>query len=282
MSVPGRVSVVVTTRNSARHLEPLLESIGAQTYSDVELVVVDNGSTDGTLGIARRHADTVLDTGPERSAQRNRGVDAATGEFVLILDSDMVLDAAVVAECVSEAQATGASAVVVPERSVGTGFWAECKALERSCYEGDETIEAARFFRREAFVRHGGYDERLTGPEDWDLPARMRERGEIIGRVGDVAILHDEGHLRLLTLARKKFYYGTHFQGYMRRHPRLAAKQLRVVRPAFIRHRRRLARQPALAAGMMLMKLVEFAAGAAGLATAMAKARRRRPDAAAL
>ena len=272
MSSAPRVSVIVSTRNSAAHLEALLASVRAQTHPNVELIVVDNDSTDATAQIAARWADVVLAAGPERSAQRNRGVDAATGDFVLVADADMVLEPGVVGDCVAVARGEDATAVVIPEVSVGEGFWAACKALERSCYVGDETIEAARFFRRDAFLRYGGYDETLTGPEDWDLPARMRAAGERVARV-DARIVHDEGRLRLRELLRKKFYYGRTFAPYVRRHPGLAARQATLIRPAFIRHRRRLARRPALAAGMVAMKAAEYAAGGLGLVAGRAATR---------
>ena len=270
------VSVVVPTRNSARTLEACLASIRAQTYPGIELVVVDNGSTDGTKEIAGRLADIVLDAGPERSAQRNRGAAAARGRYLLIVDSDMALDSGVVQACVEVAEASNASAVVIPERSVGNGFWAAAKALERSCYVGDETIEAARFFTREAFERHGGYDESMTGPEDWDLPARMRAGGEVVGRV-DAEIVHLEGDLRLRDTIAKKFYYGQQMGVYVRRHPELARRQLRLVRPAFLRHRRQLVRRPFLTMGMIVMKVAEFGAGGLGLILAR---RSRRPSSA--
>ena len=265
MTVPGRVSVVVTTRNSVAHLEPLLASVAGQTYPDVELLVVDNSSSDGTGALAKRYADRVLVAGPERSAQRNRGVEAASGEYVLILDSDMVLEPGVVAACVEAASDGDVAAVIIPEVSVGEGFWAACKALERSCYIGDDTIEAARFFRRAVYLEHGGYDESLTGPEDWDLPARMRRAGVPIGRAKRAAIVHDEGRLQLRELLRKKLYYGKSLDSYMRRHPALAVRQVPFLRGAFLRHRRRLARQPVLAAGMMVMKSAEVVAGGLGL-----------------
>ena len=150
----------------------------------------------------------MLNVGPERSAQRNAGARNAAGAYLFFVDADMELESNVVQEAV-EAAGSGAAAVVVPERSVGDGLWTAAKALERSCYEGDQTIEAARFFRRDAFERYDGYDETLTGPEDWDLPARMA-KSEAIGRT-KAGIVHHEGHLTLRGLAEKKFYYGRSF-----------------------------------------------------------------------
>jgi len=172
----------------------------------------------------------------------------------------------VAAECAAALNG-GAQAVVIPERSFGDGFWARCKALERSCYVGDSTIEAARCFGRELFDRVGGYDETLVAGEDWDLHERVRQLGVEIGRT-DAYISHDEGQLRLLDAAAKKFRYGRTLGLYLDKHPNRARRQLRLIRPAFVRHRRRLARDPLGTAGMIALKASEAAAGAAGLVTA--------------
>jgi glycosyltransferase involved in cell wall biosynthesis len=266
------VSVVVTTLNEAADLGRCLTSIRAQTLAGVEIVVVDNGSTDGTPEIAAAFADVVLDQGPERSAQRNAGAQAARADYILFADADMELTPTVLEECLSAAS-SDVAAVIIPERSVGEGLWSAAKALERSCYVGDETIEAPRFFSRELFERHGGYDSSLHGPEDWDLPARMRS-SERFGRTS-AEIVHHEGRLTLAGLVRKKFYYGKSLPRYIARHPELAQQQFVLVRPAFLRHWRRLARSPLLTAAMVAMKLAEFAGGAAGLATARFTGRRQ-------
>jgi len=257
------VSVVVPTRNAARTLAACLESIRAQTHEPLELVVVDNASTDGSEQLATRWADVVLRGGPERSAQRNRGAAESKGEFLLFIDSDMVLEPNVAAACV-EIVTRGVDAVVIPEQSFGDGFWARCKTLERSCYLGDESIEAARFFRRSLFEAVGGYDEDLDAMEDWDLHERVRQAHARLGRA-DALIWHDEGRLRLGPLAAKKFEYGRSFSRYLAKHPRLAGRQVVPFRQAFVRHRHRLAADPVTAAGMFVMKLSEGVAGGAGL-----------------
>ena len=266
-----RVTVVVTTLNEEADLGRCLTSIREQTLPSVEIVVVDNGSTDGTREIAAAFADIVLNQGPERSAQRNAGAQAARADYLLFADADMELGPTVLEECLSAASGE-VSAVIVPERSVGEGLWSAAKALERSCYIGDETIEAPRFFSRESFERHGGYDTSLHAAEDWDLPARMRS-SEQFGRTS-AEIVHHEGRLTLASLVRKKFYYGKSLPRYIARHPELARRQFVIVRPAFLRHWRRLARSPLLTAAMVAMKLAEFAGGAAGLVTARLATRR--------
>jgi glycosyltransferase involved in cell wall biosynthesis len=261
-----RASAIVPTRNSARTLVACLESLGAQTQP-VEIVVVDNASSDGTRRIAEGLADQVVLLGPERSAQRNAGARMASGDCLLFVDSDMVVEPAVAQECI-EAVEGGAGAVVIPETSFGNGFWARCKSLERSCYVGDESIEAARCFTRRVFEECGGFDESLpAGPEDWDLDARARTHGAKVGRTSAM-IHHDEGDLRLCPLVCKKYYYGKAMAEYARRHPGRSRKQLRLVRPAFLRHGDRLLADPLAASGMALMKVSEFAAGAAGLVSA--------------
>jgi glycosyltransferase involved in cell wall biosynthesis len=268
------VSVVVPTRNSARHVVACLESIRAQTHERVEVVAVDNYSSDGTPELVEPLVDRLLSVGPERSAQRNAGARASSGDYLLFVDSDMVLEPDVVGECVETARAdpAGRTIAVIPELSVGTGFWARCKALERSCYVGEETIEAARFFPRAFFLELDGFDEHLpAGPEDWDLHERARLAGARVMRTS-AYIQHDEGALRLKHTLAKKFHYGGSMGAYIRRHPALARRQL-LIRPAFLRHWRRLASEPGLAAGMMFMKSLEFLAGAAGLSMAIVRRR---------
>ncbi|MHB1853446.1 MAG: FkbM family methyltransferase [Acidimicrobiales bacterium] len=205
------MTVVVPTKNAARTLGACLESLRAQTHPCL-LVVVDNGSMDGTQEIAKRWADAVLGAGPERSAQRNLGARTHPAEFLGFIDADMVLETRVVEEAVALLHG-GAGSVIVPERTVGTGFWVEVRAFERSFYEGLDAIEAPRFFRRDVFERAGGFDEQLTGPEDWDLGRAARQLAPVART--EASIAHDEGNLGYLEACRKKAYYAIGVRRYL-------------------------------------------------------------------
>lgn len=260
----GLVSVIVPTKNSAGTIEICLKSIKEQTYPDVEIIVVDNYSDDGTAEIAGKYANVFL-KGPERSTQRNHGAENAKGNYLVFVDSDMELTPRVIEDCVYEILKDGISAVVIPEISVGEGFWTKCKALERSCYIGDATIEAARFFNTNIFFKMGGYDETIAGGgEDWDLPQRAKQAGYKIGRV-DSLIKHHEGRMSLQKTMRKKYYYAKTVRSYINKHPDMAKKQMVLIRPAYIRHWRHLARDPVHTAGFVFMKCCEFAAGGVGI-----------------
>jgi len=269
MELPAQVvSVIVPTRNSERTLAACLASIRAQTYPLVEVVVIDNGSTDGTVATARQLADQFYSYGPvpwiATSAQRNRGAQAAQGNYLLFIDADMRLAAEIVVACVGILQRTGSPGAVIPEISTGEGYWARCRALERSCYGGDDSAEAARFFSRGAFEAAGGYDEELTALEDWDLSQRICA-GASPPRITP-AIVHDEGRLSLLGAAAKKRYYGASFQRLVRKHgTRALARANFIARPAFFRHWRRLLAGGVVTPGMLLLKSVEFAAAASGV-----------------
>jgi glycosyltransferase involved in cell wall biosynthesis len=265
-----RVSVVVPTRNSERTIERCLRSVRHQSAAVVELVVVDNDSGDGTAAIAAAIADVVVRAGPERSAQRNLGASVASGDTLLFVDADMVLETGVCAE-VAALVADGAAAVVVPERSFGDGFWARCKALEKQVVLGDPAVEAARGFTRAAFESVGGYDESLTACEDWDLADRLTAAtGAVPTRTG-ACIWHDEGRLGLTDTFDKKRYYGRWVHDWAGRPP--AHRRRRAVGAAA----RRMAPHPITAAGLVVMKSVEatgFALGARSARRAGAAGRR--------
>ena len=123
------VSVIVPCKNSSQFIAQCLESIKNQTYKNIEIIVVDNNSTDNTKEIARKYTKLVFNKGPERSTQRNFGAKESKGEYLLFIDSDMILTRKVVEECVGKIDQS-AKAIIIPEISIGEGFWIDAGKLE--------------------------------------------------------------------------------------------------------------------------------------------------------
>jgi len=256
------VSVIVPTKDSARTLARCLESIQAAAKVaraagvETESIVVDNpGSQDATSEIAAQLADRLAIKGPERSAQRNHGAELATGDVVVFIDSDMVLESDMtldVARLFGRDPAVGAA--VLPEYAFGEGFLASCRVLEKQLYLGDDAVEAARAFRTTAFVEVGGYERALVGPEDWELPERVRDRGWAVART-PAGVWHDEGRIDLGAQFKKKRYYGRSIGQYRRMRPADARGHFR--RSSLIRQPGLLARHPLEAVGLAVLKSVE-------------------------
>lgn len=253
------VSVIVPTRDNERTIEACLASVRRQTHPAVELVVVDNGSRDGTRATAQRLADRVMSGGPERSAQRNLGIEAATGAWVLWLDSDMVLPPDTIEQALRTAAASGADAVALPERTIGSGFWTACRALERECYLDDPLLHNPRLIRRELLAGDGGFALSMSGPEDADLRLRLRAAGARI-ELGTVLVDHDEGRLTVRSVVEKRYYYGRSLPAFADRHEGAVSAQGRAVVRSYVRNWRRLAGRPLHAVGMLGLRGLEAGA----------------------
>jgi len=177
------------------------------------------------------------------------------------IDSDMCLDPTVVADAVDGIRAGGVAAIV-PERTVGEGYWSSVRAFERSFYNGHDMIEAARFYRSEVFDQLGGFDEDLTGPEDWDLTIRARELGSVVRTAGWIE--HDEGRVQYLGACRRKANYADGLFRFGRKHG-IGAIMRAGDRP-YLRHPTWIANR--LGVGLVALKLGEATAVSASIVKA--------------
>lgn len=88
------VSIIIPCYNAERYVGEAIESALAQTYPNKEVIVIDDGSTDGSLEVIKSFGDRIRwETGPNRggSAARNRGLELARGELIQFLDADDLL-----------------------------------------------------------------------------------------------------------------------------------------------------------------------------------------------
>jgi glycosyltransferase involved in cell wall biosynthesis len=257
--------VIIPTLNSQRFLEKCLLSVRGQTYPNIEVIVVDNYSTDKTREIAEKYADLVLLKGPERGAQVNFGVKYARGKYVYRVDSDFVVEPSVVEEAVRKCEVEGFDAICIHNTSdPSVSFWARVRKLERDCYAFDEFNVAARFFRKDVFERVGGFDERLVAAEDYDLHNRLVKHGFKIGYIKSKEVHIGEPE-NLLEIVKRHYYYGRTMKKFLAANTVRGIKQVSPIRQAFIRNWRSFVDCPSLAFGFVIYQIVKYFSAGLGL-----------------
>ncbi len=224
------VSVIITSRNEEKNIYNLLKSLKLQTYSNIEVTLVDNFSTDKTLEISKQFNINIIPHGKERSEQRNIGFTNCNGKYGLYLDADMILTPNLINSLVETIQVSKESGLYIKEKILGKSLFNLSRDFERQFYE-ESSIDAIRFFSIESFRKLGGFDENITGQEDWDFSQRYREKYKTkilekfidkkliienkefynqfidLRKIKSECILHNEINLTLQQHISKKKYY---------------------------------------------------------------------------
>ncbi|MFY9528189.1 MAG: glycosyltransferase [Candidatus Acidiferrales bacterium] len=188
-----RVSVVIPTYNSAAFLEEAIQSVLGQTYSDFEVVVVDDGSTDGTEYVVRSFGDRVSYLKQDNrgvSAARNHGIHKSQGNYVAFLDSDDFWLPGKLAEQIPLLDRDAELGLVYSDWRVTS----EKGVLEPSYlsnlapasgYVFDELVRSGFILTSGTVVRRsclddvGDFDETLSIAQDYDLWLRICYRWKI-------------------------------------------------------------------------------------------------------
>jgi glycosyltransferase involved in cell wall biosynthesis len=184
--ISGRVSVIMPCFNGESFVAAAIESVLAQSYSDIELVIVDDGSTDRSLDIIRRYGDAVrifTQTNQGPSAARNRSIREATGEYIAYLDADDYWEPHFAESMV--AALTNSNAVLAycgwqnvtpndksPPPFVPPDYENEGKRVALLSDAALWPIHAT-LTRRNALLEIGGFNEDLPVCEDYDLWLRL-------------------------------------------------------------------------------------------------------------
>ena len=203
MSTP-KVSVIIPNYNYGRYLRKTIDSVLAQSYPNVEVVVVDDGSKDNSLEILREYEGKVLTIEQRNggvSSARNSGVKNSDGEFVAFLDADDLWLPEKLEKQIAKFQANpeigmvhcamtyiDAEDRVKNEIETGLDGWIseEFLRFERSCVVG---AGSTALVPRAVFDEVGGFDSRQTTAADWDFSYRIASKYEI-GYVRESLVLY--------------------------------------------------------------------------------------------
>ena len=185
-----KVSIITAVRNAERTIGGALESVQRQTHPDIEHIVVDGLSTDGTMDVVRRHSARLARVISERDAgiydAFNKGLKLATGEVIAFLNADDTYSSPDIVAAVHEVfERSQASAVfgdvefVRPEEPdrVVRHYSSEHFSARRLRY-GWMPAHPSLFLRRRLIEQFGGFDASYRIAGDFELVARLfgRER----------------------------------------------------------------------------------------------------------
>ena len=190
----GLVSVVIPNFNHGRFLSEAIESALEQEYRDLEIIVVDDGSTDDSRAVVEQHGGKVRYLWQENRglpAARNTGIRAACGQYVAFLDADDSWLPQFVSSVMARWRQDPALGAVhtgfysmdhdgrrLPQ--VGVSTVADDRMHER-LVDGEFFVPSSVVARRECFERVGLFDERLRGSEDWDMWLRVAQEYRFAG-----------------------------------------------------------------------------------------------------
>lgn len=185
-----RVSVIIPCYRQARYLPEAIDSILRQTYSNIEIIVVNDGSDDETGEVAKSYGDRVRYVWKENgglSSARNAGLAAANGEWIQFLDADDLIHPAKIETQLRESRAEDEPDIIYsdyryfaderpteewrgPDVQLDSGHEFQ-SFLER--WERSLTIPIhALLYRSTCFERWGNFDTSLPAREDWDWHLR--------------------------------------------------------------------------------------------------------------
>ena len=176
-----KISIITITYNSEATLDETILSVTMQAYPALEYVIIDGGSTDGTLDIIQKYKDKIqiVVSEPDHgiSDAFNKGITKATGEIIGIINSDDILLPGALQKVAEEYD---------PKVDVYSGhilFWDVDTDETFSSYP-DVTFDTlklqynvahpARFIRKDAYERYGLYREDLRYMMDIELPATLK------------------------------------------------------------------------------------------------------------
>lgn len=184
----NKVSIIIPCYNCEKTIEKTLHSVLSQTYENIEIITINDGSTDNTLKKIEKFKESIFIFNQENKGQtvtRNIGVKKATGNYLLFLDSDDVIDKTYIEKCVTILDANKNIKVVYSKSLLfgsENGEW-ELPKFNMKDFLMNNCIHISALHRKEDFAKVDGFDETLTFYEDWDLWIKLIDNDSQVYRI---------------------------------------------------------------------------------------------------
>lgn len=230
------VSVIIPCYNQGHYIDEAVGSVLNQTYQDLEIVIVNDGSTDAnTIAILKSYSrvkTVVIHTDNQGLASaRNNGIQAARGEYILPLDADDKISKTYVEKAVSLLQANENLGIVYSEAEFfgsRTGKWRLSQYHFPSILL-DNVIFCSGFFRRSDWQKIGGYRANMKyGWEDYDFWLSMIELGRQIHRIPEPLFFYRKTSRSMAdSMSREAYIYS--YSQLFKNHPQLYSENIEVL-----------------------------------------------------
>jgi glycosyltransferase involved in cell wall biosynthesis len=186
---PGLVTIVTVSFNSAKTIEKTIDSIKAQQYPSIEYLVIDGGSTDGTVDILRQRSSDidiwVSEPDSGISDAFNKGIALASGTFIAFINSDDWIESGHIAVAVARFEATDAEfvygdlALHSPDGTLAHFFRGDINYNQRISHYMPFLNHPSVVARSRAFERAGLFDPSLRTAMDYDWFLRLHNSGGV-------------------------------------------------------------------------------------------------------
>jgi glycosyltransferase involved in cell wall biosynthesis len=181
-----KVSVIIPAYNKAEYTRRTVDSVLAQTYPDIEIIVVDDGSRDRTADVMAGYGNRInyiLKANGGACSARNEGIRRAAGEYIAFLDCDDLYGEDKIQRCVDLLEKSPRSGFVytaaysIDEHDDIVGVYDHPRsregAIASSLILGNFICNSTVVVRREILRRAGSFDETIFTPADWDMWLRL-------------------------------------------------------------------------------------------------------------
>ncbi len=185
-----KASIITVVRNNAKYIEDCIESVLNQSYQDIEYIVIDGNSDDGTVGIIEKYSDQISSWVSERDDgiydAMNKGIEMSGGDIVGFLHSDDIYRDDSVIDRVVKSFSDNDVDCVYGDLEYVTGaqkrvvrYWKAGEYDPRSILRGWMPPHPTMFVKRELFSRLGLYDTSFRIAADYEYILRLFKSGEI-------------------------------------------------------------------------------------------------------
>lgn len=195
------VSIIIPVYNAEKTVGDCLKSVYTSTYTDFEVVVVDDNSTDDSLNIVNQFPCKIIrmaeNSGP--ASARNRGAEASRGEILFFLDSDIIIERNTLEQIVKSFRSKHNITALFcsyQKNTISSNFYSQYKNFVHHYTHQNSFEDAATFcggfgaIKREPFFKFAGFDENYRSLEDMEFGYRLYKAGCKIYLNKEIQVTH--------------------------------------------------------------------------------------------